>query len=146
MFAIEFENFDWLLVVSQSKKINFKISQFLRFLLRYGYAILAQLSKWLELLNFVTFIKKTQFAIEFDLYDWLLVVLQSKKIIFKISQFSWFLLRFGSAILVKILKWPKLLNFVKFIKKTRVNHVYYRIWSFWLTFSGFTVKEEKLQN
>ena len=34
----------------------------------------------------------------------------------------------------KIWKWIKLLNSVPFIKKTVLNQVYIRIWSFWLTF------------
>ena len=46
-----------------------------------------------------------------------------------------FLLRSRFTILVKNLKWLKLLNSVPFIKKTLVNHVYIRIWSFWLTFT-----------
>ena len=46
-----------------------------------------------------------------------------------------FLLRSGYAIQVKIWKWPKPLNSVPFIKKTLVNHVYIRIWSFSLTFT-----------
>ena len=54
---------------------------------------------------------------------------------FKISQFSRFLLRSEYAIQVKIWKWLKLLNSVPFIKKTLVNQVYTRIWSFWLTFT-----------
>ena len=37
--------------------------------------------------------------------------------------------------MVKIWKWLKLLNSVPFIKKTLVNQVYIRIWSFWLTFT-----------
>ena len=37
--------------------------------------------------------------------------------------------------MVKIWKWLKLLNSVLFIKKTLANHVYIRIWSFWLTFT-----------
>ena len=52
----------------------------------------------------------------------------------KISQFSRFLLRSEYAIQVKIWKWLKLLNSVRFIKKPLVNQVYIRIWSFWLTF------------
>ena len=51
----------------------------------------------------------------------------------KISQFSNFLLRYKYGILVEIRKWLKLLNSVPFIKKTLVNHVYIRIWSFWVT-------------
>ena len=38
-------------------------------------------------------------------------------------------------ILMEIWKWLKLLNSVTFIKKTVVNQVYIRIWSFWLTFT-----------
>ena len=53
----------------------------------------------------------------------------------EISKFSSFLLRYGYVILVKIWKWLKLLNSVPFIKKTLVNQVYIRIWSFWLTFT-----------
>ena len=40
-------------------KTNLKISQFSRFLLRYGYANLINIWKWLKLLNSVPFIKKT---------------------------------------------------------------------------------------
>ena len=53
----------------------------------------------------------------------------------KISQFSRFLLRSEYAIQVKIWKWLKLLNFVPFINKRLVNHVYIRIWSSSLTFT-----------
>ena len=53
----------------------------------------------------------------------------------KISQFSRFLLRSEYAIHVKIWKWQKLLNSPPFIKKTLVNQVYIRIWSFSLTFT-----------
>ena len=55
---------------------------------------------------------------------------------FKISQFSRFLLRSEYGTQVKIWKWLKLLNSVPFIKKTLVNHVYIRIWSSLLTFTG----------
>ena len=54
---------------------------------------------------------------------------------FKISQFSTFLLSSDYVNHVKIWKWLKLLNSVPFIKKTLVNHVYIRMWSFWLTFT-----------
>ena len=53
----------------------------------------------------------------------------------KISQFSRFLLRSEYPIQVKIWKWLKLLNSVRFIKKPLVNQVYIWIWSFWLTFT-----------
>ena len=53
----------------------------------------------------------------------------------KNSQFSSFLLRSSYAIYVKIWNWLKLLNSYPFIKKSLVNHVYIRIWSFSLTFT-----------
>ena len=53
----------------------------------------------------------------------------------KISQFSRFLLRSEYPIQVKIWKWLKLLNSYPFTKKTLVNQLYIRIWSFLLTFT-----------
>ena len=44
--------------------------------------------------------------------------------------------RSGYAILVKIWKWLKLLNSFPFIKKKLVNHLYFWIKSFWLTFTA----------
>ena len=94
--------------------------------------------KWLKLLNSVPFIKKT---IVNHVYiriwsSWLtFTVLQWMKTNFKISQFSRFPLWSEYVIQVKIWKWLKLLNSVAFIKKTLVNQVYSRIWSFWLTFT-----------
>ena len=116
-----------------------KISQFSRFLLRSRNAILVKIWKLLKLLNSVPFIKKTLVN---DVYirilsSWLtFTVLQWMKTNLKNSQFSRFLLRSGNAILVKIWKWLKLLNSVLFIKKTLVNQVYIRIWSFWLIFTA----------
>ena len=57
------------------------------------------------------------------------------KRILKSSQISRFLLRSKYAIQIKIWKWLKLLNSVPFIKNTLVDHVYIRIWSFWMTFT-----------
>ena len=54
---------------------------------------------------------------------------------FKITQFSRFPLWSEYVIQVKIWKWLKLLNSVKFIRKTLVSHVYNGIWSSWLTFT-----------
>ena len=129
----------WLIsTVLQWMKTDFEISQFSGFLLRSGYAILVKIWKWLKLLNSVPFIKKTGGN---DLYNWMwsfwliFTVLYSVKKNFKISQFSRFLLRLGYAFLVKIWKWLKLLNSVRFIKKTRRNHVDNWIWSFWLIFT-----------
>ena len=94
--------------------------------------------KWLKLLNSVPFIKKTLVN---HLYiriwsSWLtFTVLQWRKTNFKISEFSRFLLTSEYAIQVKLWNLLKLLNSVPFIKKTLVNQVYIRIWSFWLTFT-----------
>ena len=54
--------------VLQSMKTNFKVSQFSRFLLRSGYAILVKIWKWLKLLSSVRFIKKTQGN---HVYNWI---------------------------------------------------------------------------
>ena len=94
--------------------------------------------KWLKLLNSVPFIKKTLVNhVYFGIWaSWLtFTVLQWIKTHLKISQFSRFMLRSENAIQVKIWKWLKLPNFVPFIKKTLLNEVYIRIWSFWLSFT-----------
>ena len=119
-------------------KANIKISQFSRFLLRSEYPIQVKISKWLKLLNSVPFIKKklvNQVYIRIWSFWLTFTVLQWMKRNYKNSQFSSFLLRSIYAILVKIWKWLKLLNSVKFIKKRLLNHVYIRIWSSWLTFT-----------
>ena len=125
----------WLtFTVSQWMKTNFKISQFSKFPLRSGYAILIKISKWIKLLNSVPFIKKTLVNhVYIRLWSsWLtFTVLQWMKTNFKMSQFSKFLLRSEYAIQFKIWEWLKLLNSVPFIKKTLVNHVHIRIWSSW---------------
>ena len=116
-----------------------KISQFSRFLLRSGNAILVKIWKWLKLLNSVVFIKKTlvnQVYIRIWSFWLTFTVLQWMKKNSKMSQYSRFLLRWEFAIQVKIWKWLKLLNCVPFIKKTLVNQVYIRIWSYWLTFTA----------
>ena len=96
--------------------------------------------KWLKVLNSVPFIMKTlvNHLLIRIWSSWLtFTVLQWMKTNFKISQFSRFLPRTEYVIQVKIWKWLKLLNSVPFIKKTLVNQVYIRIWSFWLTFTDF---------
>ena len=126
--------------VLQWMNVNFKISQFSRFLPRSEHAIQVKIWKWLKLLNFFPFIKKTLVN---HLYIWIwsswltFRVLQWMIANFNINQFSRFLLRSELAIQIKITKWLKLLNFFPFIKKTLVNHLYIRIWSFWLTFTVF---------
>ena len=119
-------------------KTNFKISQFSIFLLKSRYVIYVKIWQWLKLLNSFPFIKKTlvnQAYIRIGSFWLTFTILQWMKTNFKISQFSRFLLRSGYTILVKIWQWLKILNSVPFIKKTLVNHVYIRIWSFWLTFT-----------
>ena len=119
-------------------KKNSRNSQFSSFLLRYGYAILVKIWKWLKLLNSVPFIKKRLLN---HVYIWIwsswltFTVSQGMKANIKISQFSRFLLRSEYTIQVKIWKGQKLLNSDPFIKKRLVNHVYIRIWSSSLTFS-----------
>ena len=119
-------------------KANFKIGQFSRFLLRSEYAIHIKIWKWLKPLNSVPFIKKplvNQVYIRIWSFWLTFTVLQWMKKNSKNSQFSSFLLMFRYAIQVKIWKWLKLLNSVPFTKKTLVNQLYIRIWSFWLTFT-----------
>ena len=129
----------WLtFIVLQWMKTNLKVSEFSRFLLRSTYAFQVKIWKWPNLFNSVPFIKKTLVNLVYIRIwsSWLtFTVLQWMKTDFKISQFSRFLLRSKYAIQIKIWKWLKLLNTVPFIKKTLVNQVYYRIWSFWLTFT-----------
>ena len=140
----------WLtFTVLQWMKTNFKISQFWRFLLRSEYAIQVKIWKWLKLLNSVQFIKKTlvnqvyiriwSFWLTFTVFQWM-------KENSKNSQFSSFKLRSGYVILDKIWKWLKLLNSVPFNKKTLVNQVYIRIWSFWVTFTVLQWMKKNFKN
>ena len=124
--------------VSQGMKANIKFSQFSRFRLRSEYMFQVKIWKWVKLINSVPFIKKplvNQVYIRIWSFWLTFTVLQWMKKNSKNSQFSIFLLRSGYAILVKIWKWLKLLNSYPFIKKRLANHVYIRIWSFWLTFT-----------
>ena len=129
----------WLtFTVSQWMKRNSKNSQFSRFLLRSGYAILVKIWKWLKLLNSYPFIKKrlvNQVYIRIWSFWLIFTVLQWMTKNSKNSQFSSFPIRSGYAIFLKIWKWLKLLNSIPFIKKQLQNHVYIRIWSSWLTFT-----------
>ena len=119
-------------------KTNFKISQFSRFLLRSEYSTQVKIWKWLKLLNYVLFIKKTLVNL---LYIWIwsfcltFTALLWMKTNFNIGQFSRFLLRTEYSSQVKIWKWLKFLDSVPFIKKTLANEVYIGIWSFLLTFT-----------
>ena len=98
----------------------------------------SKFQKGLKLLNYVPFTKKTlvnqlyirilSFWLTFTFSPWM-------KKNSKNNQFSRILLRSEYTIQVKIWKWLNLLNSVPFIKKRLLNHVYIRIWSFWLTFT-----------
>ena len=124
-------------VLQWTKKIS-KNSQFSSFLLRSGYAIFGKIRKWLKLFNSVPFIKKQLLNhVYMRIWSsWLtFTVSQGMKANINISKFSRFLLRSEYPIQVKIWKWLKLLNSVPFIKKTLLNQLYIRIWSFWLTFT-----------
>ena len=140
----------WLtFTVLQWMKKNSKNSQFSNFLLRSGYAILVKIWKWLKLLNSVPFIKKRLLNhVYIRIWSsWLtFTVSQGMKANIKIGQFSRFLLRSEYPIQVKIWKWLKLLNSVKFIKKPLVNQVYIRIWSFWLIFTVLQWIKKNSQN
>ena len=129
----------WLIfTVLQWMKTNFKISQFLRFLLRSEYAIHVKIWKCLKLLNSLPFVKKplvNQAYIRIWSLWLTFTVLQWMKKNSKNGQFSSFQLRSRYAIQVKIWKWLKLLNSVPFIKKPLVNHFYIPIRSSWLIFT-----------
>ena len=87
--------------VSQGMKGNIKISQFSRFLLRSGYAILVKIWKWLKRLNSVQFFKKRLLNhVYIRIWSsWLIFTVSlGIKANIKISQFSSFLLRFGYVI------------------------------------------------
>ena len=119
-------------------KKNFKIGQFWRFLLRSEHAIQVKIWKWLKLLNSVPFTKKTIVNhIYIRIWScWLtFTVLPWMKKNSKNNQFSRILLRSEFTIQVKIRKWLKLLNSVRFIKKPLVNQVCIWICSFSLTFT-----------
>ena len=138
MFIFELDHIDWLSQFHREWRKTSKISQVPRFLLRSDYAIQVKIWKWLKLLNSVPFIKKplvNQVYIRISSFSLTFTVLKWMKKNSKNSEFSSFLLRSRYAIQVKIWKWLKLLNSVPFTKKTLVNEVYIRIWSFWLTFT-----------
>ena len=138
MFSIQFDHIALSFTALQWIKRNFKISQLENFCYDAGYTILIEIWKWLNLLNSLSFIKETlvndvyiriwSSSLTFTALQWL-------KTNFRISKFSRFLLRSVYTIQVKIWKWLKLLNSVASMKKTLVNQVYFRICSFWMTFT-----------
>ena len=120
-------------------KTNYKVSHFSRFLPRSENANLVKICKWQKLLNSVPSIKTTlvnQVFIRIWSFWLTYTALQWIKTNYKISQFSRFLLKSEYAILVNILKMTKTSYFVPSVKKTLVNQVFIRIWSFWLTYTA----------
>ena len=105
--------------------------------------------KWLKLLNSVPFIKRrliNHVYIRIWSSSLTFTVSQGMKANIKISQFSRFLLWSEYGFQVKIWKWLKLLHSVPFIKKSLVNQVNIRIWSFWLTFTVLQWMKKKSKN
>ena len=110
---------------------------------------MAKIWKWLKLLYSVPFIKKplvNQVCIWIWSFWLTFTVLQWMKKNYQNGQFSRFLLRSEYAIQVNIRKWLKLLNSVPFIKKTLLNHVHIRIWSYWLIFTVLQWMKENSKN
>ena len=126
-------------------KTNFRISQYLRFLLRPGYSILVKIWKWLKLLNSVPLIKKTRrnhvhnwswsFWLTLTVLQWMKTNLKLVKYL-KMTKTSFFCSIHQENTRKSCLIWNlKFLNSVPDIKKTQLNHVWNRIWSFWLSFT-----------
>ena len=144
MFTFEVYYLDWLSQFYSEWRETSNLVNFQDFCLG---AILVEIWKWLNLLNSVQYIKKT---LANHLYIWIwsfsltITALQWMKRNFKIGQFEDFckFIRFWS----KFQKWLKLLYSVPFIKETLLNHVYIRIWSFWLTFTVLQWIKTNLQN
>ena len=138
----DFHNF----TQNEDKLQNFSTG---RFLLKFGYAILVKIWKWVRLLNSFRFIKKT-LANHVYIRIWLssltLTVLALMKTNFKISQFSRFLVMSEYASQVKIRNWLKVLNSVPIIKKNTCKSCLHSNLIILTDFHGFTLKVEKLQN
>ena len=121
-------------------KTNFRISQFSKFLLKSGYAILVKYFKMTKTSLFCSIhqenTRKSRLQLNLIVLTDCHTVLQWMKTKFKICQHSRFLPRSRYVIKVKIWQWLKLFNFVFNFKKTVLNHVYCRIWSFWITFTA----------
>ena len=146
---IRISSFSLTFTVLQWMKENSKNSQFSSFLLRSRYAIQVKIWKWLKLLNSVPFTKKTlgnQLYIRIWSFWLTFTVLQWMKKNNKNNQFSRFLLRSVYVILVKIWNWLKLLNSVPFMKKTLLNQVNIRIWSWFSQFCSEWRQTSKLVN
>ena len=149
MFTFEFDPCDWLSEFYSEWRQTSKLVNFQDFCYSPSMRFRWKIWKWLKLLNSVPFIKKplvNQVYIRIWSFWLTFTVLQWMKKNSKNGQFSNFLLRSRYAIQVKIWKWLKLLNSVPFIKKTLVNQVYIRIWSFWLTLTVLQWMKKNVKN
>ena len=138
MFTFEFDHLHWLSQFCSEWRQTSKLVNFQDFCQGPSMRLRWKIWKWLKLLNALPFIKKplvNQVYIRIWSLWLTFTVLQWMKKNSKNVQISSFLLSSRYAIQVKIWKWLKLLNSVPFTKKTLVNQVYIRIWSFWLTFT-----------
>ena len=138
MFTFEFDHLHWLSQFCSEWRATSKLVNFQDFCQGPSMTFRWKIWKWLKLLNSVPFIKKplvNQVYIRIWSLWLTFTVLQWMKKNSKNVQISSFLLRSRYAIQVKIWKWLKLRNSVPFTKKTLVNQLYIRIWSFWLTFT-----------
>ena len=138
MFTFEFDHLHWLSQFCSEWRQTSKLVNFQDFCQGPSMRLRWKIWKWLKLLNSLPFIKKplvNQVYIRIWSLWLTFTVLQWMKKNSKNVQISSFLLSSRYVIQVKIWKWLKLLNSVPFTKKTVVNQVYIRIWSFWLTFT-----------
>ena len=136
MFPTKFDHFDWLSQVYTEWKQTSKLVNFQDFCWGMGFW-----SRFENERNFLILFhssrkpEEIKFTFEFLSFWLTLTVSQWLKANFNINQVSGFLLRSMYVILVKIWKWLKLLNSFPFIKQTRGNYVYIRIWLFLMTFT-----------
>ena len=138
MFTFEFDHLHWLSQFCSEWRQTSKLVNFQDFCQGPSMRFRWKIWKWLKLLNSLPFIKKplvNQVYIRIWSLWLTFTVLHWMKKNSKNVQISSFLLSSRYVIQVKIWKWLKLLNSVPFTKKTLVNQVYIRIWSFWLTFT-----------
>ena len=149
MFTFEFDHLHWLSQFCSEWRQTSKLVNFQDLCQGPSMRFRWKIWKWLKLLNSLPFIKKplvNQVYIRIWSLWLTFTVLQWMKKNSKNVQISSFLLSSRYAIQVKIWKWLKLLNSVPFTKKTLVNQVYIRIWSFWLTFTVLQWMKKNSEN
>ena len=149
MLTFEFDHLHWLSQFFSEWRQTSKLVNFQDFYQGPSIRFRWKIWKWLKLLNSLPFIKKplvNQVYIQIWSLWLTFTVLQWMKKNSKNVQISSFLLSSRYAIQVKIWKWLKLLNSLPFTKKTLVNQVYIRIWSFWLSFTVLQWMKKNSEN